>query len=229
MLSPTRSPTMPNPTTTMTRPSASLPFLLLATVLAGVLGACGTDHADGPDQSGAVASAEAHTPVHLDSVFPIEEEIRRFRVGMSPVSELAGGTDSKEALVDALLRRLEAADTTGVAELAMTRTEFAWLYYPHTMYTRPPYELSPALVWFQLQNQSSRGLGRLLHAYAGKELFDTGFRCPDAGEPFGEGHIWHECRVLGVVPSGESVEERLFGSILEVAGRFKFVGFANEL
>lgn len=216
---------------TMLRLSAYRLRVLLPALLAGSLAACGTDEGagDSTQDAGALASAEAHTPIHVDSVFPIEEEIRRFRIGMSPVTELSGGVDSKEALVDALLRRLEAADTTGVAELAMTRTEFAWLYYPHTMYTRPPYELSPALVWFQLQNQSSRGMGRLLFTYAGKELHDTGFRCPDAGEPFGEGHIWNGCTVLGVVPTGESVEERLFGSILEVGGRFKFVGFANEL
>jgi len=216
---------------TMTRPSASLPLALPAILLAGFLAACGSQDpaADPAADTGAVATAEARTPVHVDSIFPIEEEIRRFREGMTPVSAFTGGETSKEALVDALLRRLEAADTTGVAELAMTRTEFAFLYYPHTMYTRPPYELSPALVWFQQQNRSSRGLSRLLQAYAGKTLHDTGFRCPDEGEAFGEGRIWHGCTVLGVVPTGESVEERLFGSILELDGRYKLVSFSNEL
>lgn len=214
----------------MTPSTSFRPHGLLTILLASLLAACGSEDASAPPQdSMAVAAAEARTPSHVDSVFPIEEEMRRFRVGMTPVAALDGGAESREALVDALLRRLEAADTTGVAELAMTRTEFAYLYYPHTMYTSPPYELSPGLVWFQLQNQSSRGLARLLTTYAGKELHDTGFRCPDEGEVFGEGRIWHGCTVVGVVPTGESVEERLFGSILEVNGRFKFAGFANEL
>ncbi|TVP48950.1 MAG: hypothetical protein EA350_02560 [Gemmatimonadales bacterium] len=212
-------------------PTASLPLLLLTALSASLLAACGTQDTarESTGDAGAVATAEARNPVHVDSIFPIEEELRRFRIGMEPVSAFTGGETSREALVNALLRRLEAADTTGVAELAMTRTEFAYLYYPHTMYTHPPYELSPALVWFQQQNRSSRGLSRLLQAYAGKTLHDTGFRCPDEGEPLGDGRIWHGCTVLGVVPTGESVEERLFGSILELDGRFKLVSFSNEL
>jgi hypothetical protein len=201
------------------RPLTLLAPLALAAGLS-LLSACGGDDA---------TAEPAHTPVHVDSIFPIEEEIRRFREGMTPVSSLSGGMDSPEALVDALLRRLEAADTLGVAELALTRTEFAYLYYPFTMYTAPPYELSPALVWFQQQNRSSQGLGRLLRTYAGKPLFDTGLACPDQGEAFGDGHIWHGCTVLGELPTGEKVEERLFGSILEVGGRHKIVSFSNEL
>jgi hypothetical protein len=220
----------------MTMMSTTRHAFTLSALLALV--ACGADPADQPSgaPSDAVATAEARTPVHVDSVFPIEEDLRRFREGMTPVDTLSGGADSRAALVDALLRRLEAADTLGIAELGMTPAEFAWLYYPHTMYTSPPYELAPGLVWFQLQNVSSRGLSRLLQAYAGKTLHDTGHRCPDEGEPFGTGRIWHGCSVEGMVRPEDAdpdaapvpVEERLFGSILEVGGRYKFVSFAGE-
>jgi hypothetical protein len=219
-----------------------LPFPLrtLAPTLAAaaaVVGALALSSCEPEGSAGGPPEAQAHVPVHVDSTFPIEEEIRRFTVGMTPTGELSGGASSRDALVDALLRRLEAGDTAGVAGLALTRTEFAFLYYPHTIYTAPPYELSPALVWFQLQNRSSRGLTRLLRRYAGKTLHDTGHACPDAGEPWGPGHIWHGCTVLGLVteevaepgaPVG-AVEERLFGSILRVGDRYKFVSFSNEL
>jgi len=197
-----------------------LPGLLLTLALA----ACDQGMADG------VGSSEAR-PYDgvIDSIFPIEEEIRRFREGMAEVSELRSGHSSREALVDGFLAALTAADTVGVLGLALTREEFAWLYYPHTMYTSPPYELSPALVWFQQQNRSSVGLQRLLRRYAGQPLHTTGFNCPDEGEAFGEGRIWHGCRVTGQLPTGESVSEQLFGSILEVGGRYKFVSWSNEL
>jgi len=204
---------------TMPRSLTLMAPLALAAGLS-LLAACGGDDA---------TAEPVRTPVHVDSIFPIEEEIRRFREGMTPVAGLTGGLDSPAALVDALLRRLEAADTLGVTELALTRTEFAYLYYPYTIYTSPPYQLSPALVWFQQQNRSSRGLTRLLRTYAGKPLHDTGLSCPDEGEAFGNGHIWHGCTVLGELPTGEAVEERLFGSILAVDGRHKFVSFSNEL
>jgi hypothetical protein len=164
----------------------------------------------------------------VDSLLPIEEELRRFREGTAPLDAFQVGWESPETLVAALIQRLQSADTLGVAELAINRAEFAYLYYPNTIYTSPPYELSPALVWFQLQNRSSRGLARLLQRYAGETLFAVGHECPDAGETFGEAWIWHGCRVIADLPSGERVEEQIFGSILRFGDRYKLVGFSNE-
>lgn len=169
------------------------------------------------------------TPVHVDSILPIDEELRRFRAGMEEVEALEGGAPSRNELVERFVLALEEADTLGLASLALNRTEFAWLYYPHTIYTSRPYELAPALVWFQQQNRSSRGFGRLLGRYGGRALHYTGYACPDDGEAFGEGRIWHGCTVHGATAEGDRVEERLFGSILELNGRYKLVSFSNEL
>jgi hypothetical protein len=168
-------------------------------------------------------------PNVVDSIFPIEEELRRFREGMTQPQALTGGEESLEALVQRFVRALEAGDAETVATLGMTPAEFAWFYYPYTMYTTSPYELPPGLVWFQLQNLSSRGLTRALNRYAGKTLVDTGVECPDRGKGWGErGWILDDCRVVGALPDGTRVEERLFGSILRVDGRYKFVSFAND-
>lgn len=167
-------------------------------------------------------------PNVVDSIFPIEEEIRRFREGMVEPTALAGGAESREILVTRFLRALEEADTETLASLGMNPAEFAWFYYPYTMYTTPPYELPPGLVWFQLQNQSSRGLTRALDRYAERALFDTGHTCPDDGRAWGAGWIFDGCLVVGKLPDGTIVEERLFGSILRVEGRYAFVSFANE-
>jgi hypothetical protein len=197
------------------------PFLAFLVLMAT---ACGGDPT--PD---AHTLPEPAVATVVDSIFPVEEELRRFRVGLTPTDTLQGGAADPAGLVNVFLRAIEAADTLTLAGLALNRSEFAWLYYPYTQYTEPPYQLSPALVWFQLQNRSSRGLSRLLQRYAGQPLFDTGFTCPDDGEAFGEGWIWHGCTVLGQIPSGEEVEERLFASILSLHGRAKFVSFSNEL
>jgi hypothetical protein len=177
---------------------------------------------DGPEESLSATTA------HVDSIFPMHEELRRFREGMTEVVELSSAARSREDLVDTLLRALERADTAGVTSLAVTPAEFAWLYFPNTIYMAAPYELPPGLVWFQLQNRSSAGLRRILREHSGKRLYDTGVRCPDDGEPFGSGHIWHGCTVVGELPTGEAVEESLFGSILEWNGRFKLVSFAHR-
>lgn len=222
-----RSPHRPSSTPRSdSPPRTELPgrtlLILVGCIVAG-LTACDFQEAHSGQPSTAV-----RTPAHIDSILPIEEEVRRFREGTARVDGLTGGEASKEALVAELIRALEAEEVEAVAALAMTRDEFAWLYYPHTMYTARPYELSPGLVWFHQQNRSSRGLTRLLGRYAGETLYYTGLRCPDEGESFGEGHIWHGCTVLGSLPTGEEVEERIFGSILEWDGRHKFVSFSNE-
>ena len=181
------------------------------------------------DHAPSVAGDVRPQPIHVDSTFPIQEEIRRFREGMPEPAGLEGGAATADELVETFIRRLEAGDTLGVAALALGPAEFGWLYYPHTIYVERPYELPPSLVWFQLQNRSSRGMARLLRAYAGRSLHYTGYQCPDEGESFGPGRIWNGCTVRGRLPSGETVEERLFGSVLAVDGRYKFVSFANEL
>jgi hypothetical protein len=164
----------------------------------------------------------------IDSTFPMEEEIRRFRVGMTETTALSGGAGSKEELVDTFLRALEREDTATIATLAITREEFAWLYFPHSMYAAPPYELAPGIVWMQIEAASSTGIQKSLNAHGGRRIYDTGLRCPDEGAPWGSGRSWDGCVVMGRLPNGEEVEERLFGSILEVGGRYKFVSFAND-
>jgi hypothetical protein len=172
--------------------------------------------------------ARAHPAVVVDSVFPMDEELRRFRMGLDEVTQLTGGAGSREELVDLLLRAVERSDTAAVAALALTRGEFAWLYFSYSMFVKPPYELSPALAWFQIQNSSAAGLDEVLREHSGRKLYDTGVTCPDDGKSHGPGHAWDGCRVAGQLPSGERVEEALFGTILEWKGRYKLVSFTHR-
>jgi len=165
----------------------------------------------------------------VDSIFPIEEELRRFRAGLPEVTALAGGASSRDELVDLFVRAVEAADTLALAPLLLTRAEFAYLHYPHTIYTAPPYELSPALLWFQMENLTSRSLTRLFQRLAGAPLHVTGYRCEDEPTIEGPNRVWSECRLLLAPPDAEPLDTRLFGSILERDGVFKFVSYSSEL
>jgi hypothetical protein len=202
----------------------SVPLLVSALLALGACTGAESGEAEPFDAEEYVAAGNV-----IDSTFTMDEEMRRFRVGMAEVWELSGGAGSKEELVDTFLRTVERADTAAVAALAINREEFAWLYFPYSINAAPPYELAPGLVWMQIQQASSEGLRKALGVHGGKSLYDTGVECPDVGSPAGEGRIWDDCVVLGRLPSGEDVEEQLFGSILEVGGRYKFVSFANGM
>jgi hypothetical protein len=187
------------------------------------------DSEDRADASADFESSPAPPATVVDSIFPVEEEIRRFQAELGEeITELTGGEASRDALVARFVSALESADTLGLARITMSMGEFGYLYYPASRYTRPPYRLSPALVWFQNQNQSSRGLTRLLRRYAGHDMGFLSYQCPDEAEMEGENRFWHYCTVRHLY-QGDTVDIRLFGSIWERAGHYKLVGFANEL
>jgi hypothetical protein len=200
--------------------------LAIALLLLWIAGsACGD-----PRAQPALAAMADHRPTHVDSVFPIAEEIRRFRVAIpDSVDALAGAAPSRDELVVRFLTALEAGDRAALNALAITVEEFAYLYYPHTRFTRPPYELSPALVWFQVDTYGSRGLDRVMTRLGGKAIRTDGYVCPPEPEVEGENQTWNGCLVRHRDDAGRIAELSLFGPILERGGRFKFVSYANTL
>jgi hypothetical protein len=122
---------------------------------------------------------------------------------------------------------LEAADTAAFRDMLLTRAEFAWLYYPHTRFTAPPYELAPGLLWFQIENGTSRGFGRLLERMGGRPAHAAGYACSPEPRTEGPNRVWEGCVVHLRPTGGEPRDLELFGSILERGGVFKFVSYSN--
>ncbi|HSA56109.1 MAG TPA: hypothetical protein VLE53_10410 [Gemmatimonadaceae bacterium] len=167
----------------------------------------------------------------VDSILPIDEALRRFRAELpGPVpTALSGGTRSREGLVHAVVRALEARDSAALGALALTPAEFAWLVYPTSPFVAPPYRQMPGLVWMQIALGSGSGRARLLARLAGRPLGYAGHSCDGEPERQGENRIWRRCRVRLTQPDGTHRALRLFGDIVERAGHFKLVSFANDL
>lgn len=198
------------------------PIAKLALALFLPLSACG--RADG--QPGAAAP-----PPVVDSVLPMEEAMRRFRADLPAApAALDGGLASRDAVVDAVVRSLARGDTAAFERLAITRAEFAYLYYPATPMARPPYDLPPALAWFQLRETSRKGLSRALRRFGGRPWTLERYRCEEAPAVQGENRLWGDCTVtLGSVDGSAPVVTRLFGAILERDGRYKVLSYENDL
>jgi hypothetical protein len=173
----------------------------------------------------------ASTPLstHVDSVVPREKALARFQQGSRPVTALSGGAGSRNALVRLFARALEAGDTTALRRLVLSRAEFAWLYYPTSAQGRPPYDLSPELMWFMMVERSNRGLAALLTERTGRPLATVGYRCLGDSTVEGANRLWGPCLVRHVQAPGDTVEERLFGPIIGRGHRFKFVSYSNKL
>ena len=197
-----------------------------------VLGASACDGRPDEHRSGVgdrpVATGVAPTPQHVDSAIPIDEALRRFRRDLPPEKALRGGFGSREALVREFVRALEVRDTAALRRMVLKPGEFAWLYYPSSPLSRPPYELAPALMWFQLQGESEKGASRLFSDRAGPALRYAGHTCaPPRVE--GKNRIHSSCELRRVTTARDSVAERLFGLIIERDGHYKFVSYANRL
>jgi len=182
-----------------------------------------------PAACGGEGQAASRAPAHVDSIVPRAVELSRFRDGLLEPTELAGGAASRDALVRRYVTALERADTAGLAALALTRAEFAYLYYPTNPEALPPYDLGPGLMWFMLEQNSQKGLAHALEDRGGHPLGYVGYRCDATPSRQGANTVWGPCLVRHRQPGGDVIEERLFALILERQGRFKFVSLANKL
>lgn len=164
----------------------------------------------------------------VDSVFPVAEEIRRFKAahGGSTAAELQGGAQSRDELVRDFVRALEQHDSASLRAMVLTAGEFIDLYYPTSMYAQPPYRQSPELRWFLMQENSNKGIGRLLQRYGGRPTGFQGYDCAATVQIEGQNHIHDRCTVAW---SQRPTTLRAFSTIIERDGRFKFMSYANDL
>jgi hypothetical protein len=231
------------------RPAAAPLFRPLSTSLLCAALAAGAGCGRAPDPGGASAAptAAAQTAVTpaaaappraaapappgrvVDSILPMPELLRRFRADLGPApAALGGGAPSREALVRAFVRAVEARDTAALRRLVLSRAEFAYLYFPESPVSRPPYSAPPALAWFQLVEGSNKGGGRLLARLGGRPLGYAGHRCEGPGERQGANRVWARCTVRLARAAGDTAERRLFGSVVARGGRYKFASYAND-
>ena len=193
-------------------------YVLLAAV-AGSAAAC-----DRPE-----VRAERPPVGVVDSILTRDEALRRFREGLPPVSELEKGQESRDKLVAAFITALGSRDTVALSSMAITRAEFAHLYYPTTAQGLPPYELEPRLMWHLLVQRSDRGLRRSLALHGGQRLRLLSYDCDKEESREGDNTISGPCVVRVKDKGGKTVSLGLISQIIERGGRYKFVSYANRL
>ena len=164
----------------------------------------------------------------VDSALSTDTLLARFRSGLTRPDGFTGGEPSRDALVARFAEAVERSDTATLRRLALTREEFAWLYYPLLPEAAPPYELEPGLMWFMIETNSGRGLRTLLEERGGTPLGFVDYRC-DAERHHGPLTLWGPCVVRRLQAPSDTVTENLFGPIVSRDGRFKFVSYANKL
>jgi hypothetical protein len=196
-------------------------ILLLLTALC--VTACSRD--ERPEQAGSEPQRPATV---VDSIFPMPVMIERFQAGMPrrPAELGVGSTSSRDSLISQFVRAVEQGNATALRALRLDAAEFAFLYFPESRLSRPPLQQPPEISWMLVEQNGVKGETRVLQVHGGRPLHYRGYTCE--AEPTIEGslRLWDDCRLL----LGEQRSPaRLFGSIVERDGRFKFVSIANDL
>ena len=201
----------------------------LAFVAVLVLSACMPKESTPADDQAAHVADVAATGGVVDSILPIAEHLRRFRAGLDSTDTLTFASPSRDALVARWANAIAARDTTDLNAMLLSRAEFAWLYYPESPMSKPPYEAPPELLWGQLLASSNKGVSSLVNRFGGSAAKAAGLRCPAVPESLGANLLHAKCEVRLAAPSRDAVQGILFGTIIERGGRFKFVGLSTSL
>ncbi|HMC55086.1 MAG TPA: hypothetical protein VKH19_07960 [Gemmatimonadaceae bacterium] len=166
-----------------------------------------------------------HTPGYVvDSILPPGEAMRRFRAGLDSPAAF-GGPTSRDSLVARFFAGVRRHNRAALDSLAMTRAEFAYFVFPSSRLSRPPYRQPPDIAWMLFHANSESGLTKLLNRSENYRL--RSYTCAGTAEHEGTLALWRKC----VVHLRDGVQPRdlhLFGTIIEVGGRFKFAGYDND-
>jgi hypothetical protein len=167
----------------------------------------------------------------VDSIFPVDEELRRFRKALGGDSAVvfSGGSPSREALVRRFVTALATSDTNEFRAMVVHGREFADLYYPVSPYARAPYHQPPQLAWSLIQNPSTDGLTKLLRTMGGKPISYVSHRCDPKVLHDGRITRFAGCIVRIADAKGDTTTRLMFGSIVELGGVYKFLSYTNRL
>jgi hypothetical protein len=204
---------------------ADMCFRRLAFVLTTLSLACSSDDLS---ESRSERHSDSAAGVVIDSIFPLEEALRRFRTGIPRTTELQGGALSRDALVERFALAVRERDSVALREMVLSRAEFAWLYYPTSVFSREPYYQMPQLTWFLNTEDSRKGITRVLERFGGADPGIAGYACRIGPRSDGGLTFWDAC-LVELELEGERRRLRLFGSIVELGGRYKFYSYANDL
>jgi hypothetical protein len=142
-----------------------------------------------------------------------------------PPTTITGGAATRAELIRQFADAIARADTAALIRMTMSRAEFAFLHYPHTIYIHPPYELDAETSWMLSRANTEKGLTRILQRFAGQPFDVVAYRCPEEPRREGPNRYYDRCTLQR---AGSPPDMRWFGSIWERAGRFKFASYAND-
>ncbi len=178
------------------------------------------------DGQAAATPARVASAGVVDSILDPAEATARFVQGLPRVTALEGGASSAEELIDDFFGAIANGDSAAIARMVVSRAEYGFLYYPTSIYTRKPYELSPDIAWLLSSETNQKAARRLVRRLGGQKLGVSSWTC-DKVEHEGLNTIRSNCSVLIEEEAGPR-RRQLFQSLIERDGHTKFLSYAGD-
>lgn len=133
---------------------------------------------------------------------------------------LAHAAESPEALSRDFLAALAVSDIPALKRARITKDEFTWHVWPELPASRLP-NVTSDFAWSQATLNSLSGLGGLLNQYSGRRFEFVGIRFAGGAKDHASYRVHYDSRLTVRDESGREFEVKLFGSMLEMDGRYK--------
>jgi hypothetical protein len=159
----------------------------------------------------------------------------RFLVGLAALlatscnsAPLPNASDSPEALARAVLTAIEARDADALRALALNKDEFTEHVWPELPAARPERNLSPSFVWGDLNQKSGIMLRDTLAAHGGKKYEFIGIRFLGETTDYNSYRVRRESELTVKDGDGNERSIRVFGSMIEMGGRYKVFSYVID-
>jgi len=143
-------------------------------------------------------------------------------------SSLADSHESPEALTRAVLIAMERKDTNALNALALSEQEFRAHVWPELPASRPERNLPFSYVWGDLHQKSEARLAQTLALHGGAKYSLTAVRFRGETTVYPSYRVHRESEIAVRDPQNREQNVRLFGSVIEKAGRFKVFSYVTE-
>jgi hypothetical protein len=145
-----------------------------------------------------------------------------------PPIPLSHTVASPEALGQGVLDALVTKDRTRLDELALSETEFRDVVWPELPSSRPEVGLPFAYAWGDLHQKSLGHLRTAVAALGGRRFELVGVRFLGETTDYGRFRVHRESALDVRTESGETTRIRVFGSMIEYAGRVKVFSYVVD-
>jgi hypothetical protein len=144
------------------------------------------------------------------------------------VTELSNTQRSIFSLAEALLDRIEANDLEGLMALRVNEAEFYWIVWPELPSSQPGRGLTWDYVWRDLNQKSINSARRVLDRYEGRTYQLMRVEFEDETTDYGSFLVHRDARVVVEDANGELRTLDLFGSVIEMNGRYKAFSLVTD-